>query len=205
MSGSIVRTLEHLQATPIADGIRNSSIACDEQLFIYTSVPDEIEWLQQNLTTLCSATCTTSMRTWQSSVDSACSGQAMRHAGQIMEPKMLPMIYNYGQELVCLKSRYNLVLRLAFGMVADTGVAQINGASWKIKNGRVKISESIRQTTVRRETHSMTETNASKMAFCKLSSNPKTKDSQISTRKKWYVGPHVTFMTYTDKCYKDLQ
>lgn len=85
----------------------NSSIACDEQLFIYTSVPDEIEWLQQNLTTLCSSTCTTSMRTWQSSVNSACSGQAMRHAGQIMEPKMLPMIYNYGQELVCLKSSSN--------------------------------------------------------------------------------------------------
>lgn len=106
MSGSIVRTLERLQETPIADGSRNSSIACDEQLFIYTSVPDEIEWFQQNLTTLCSSTCTNSMKTWQSSVNSACSGQAMRHAGQIMEPKMLPMIYNYGQELVCLKSRY---------------------------------------------------------------------------------------------------
>jgi hypothetical protein len=30
----------------------------------------------------------------------------MMHAGQIMEPKMLPMIYNYGLELVCLKSQY---------------------------------------------------------------------------------------------------
>lgn len=58
-----------------------------------------------NITTLCTTTCQTSLQAWGSSVETACAGQTVVEQGVVVEAKALSLSLTYNAEIACLQDR----------------------------------------------------------------------------------------------------
>ncbi|KAI1966552.1 hypothetical protein LOZ58_000040 [Ophidiomyces ophidiicola] len=62
-----------------------------------------LDWSKENLTTLCTNTCSNSLATWLSTVEARCSRDQVTANGIIFEPKTFPLKYISGHDLACLQ------------------------------------------------------------------------------------------------------
>ncbi|KAI1984534.1 hypothetical protein LOZ51_006612 [Ophidiomyces ophidiicola] len=62
-----------------------------------------LDWSKENLTALCTNTCSNSLATWLSTVEARCSRDQVTANGIIFEPKTFPLKYISGHDLACLQ------------------------------------------------------------------------------------------------------
>ncbi|OJD29410.1 chitin-type 1 [Diplodia corticola] len=82
----------------------NATLSCDLLNTVQAAQGVDLEyWSQENVTTMCTADCSTSLEKWLSAVESDCSGQQVAHNGLVLDPKYMPLRYIGGYQLACLQ------------------------------------------------------------------------------------------------------
>jgi hypothetical protein len=62
-----------------------------------------IDWFMDNITSLCTSTCASSLNTWLSAVESACASETLSFMGTEMQAKTLPIVFKTGYDVACLQ------------------------------------------------------------------------------------------------------
>jgi hypothetical protein len=83
---------------------RNSTLRCDAYNIVNALDVDDYLWSSQNLTDLCTTTCTGDLKSWLTRVEGACAGQTIPVAGKEAYATYFPLRYINGYDTACLKS-----------------------------------------------------------------------------------------------------
>ena len=89
---------------PTNGKLRNQSVSCDDGFLPRAANVEQYPWTTANLTASCTSTCSGSLNSWVSNVQSACGTQPFRNEGYLMLAKAIPLMYKTGYDLACLKS-----------------------------------------------------------------------------------------------------
>lgn len=87
-----------------ANVYRNSTVACDDYLFGWTNFVDDHWWSADNLTTLCTSTCTTSAQSWMDNVFMSCLSDTLTVYGKAVPVDTIAGRYTDGLDIACLQS-----------------------------------------------------------------------------------------------------
>lgn len=88
-----------------ADASRNSTLPCDNSLFQWTVTVDDHWWSEDNLTTLCTADCSTSAQDWEMDVALACVEDDLTVLGKLVPAYTVAGRFVDGLGIACLQSR----------------------------------------------------------------------------------------------------
>ncbi|KAF2222117.1 hypothetical protein BDZ85DRAFT_274930 [Elsinoe ampelina] len=83
---------------------RNTTVACDQDLFQWTVKVDEVWWEPSDASTLCTSSCTASAQSWQETVDSDCVDQELRMGGRYVPAQTISARFLDGLNIACLQS-----------------------------------------------------------------------------------------------------
>ncbi|KAK4187553.1 chitin binding domain and peptidoglycan binding domain-containing protein [Podospora australis] len=82
----------------------NATIACDEATSSLLGFgADYNYWYMENITTLCTPSCQTSLNNWGSGVEAACVGQTVVQSGVTVQAKAQALSLTYNAGIVCMK------------------------------------------------------------------------------------------------------
>ncbi|EFQ96938.1 LysM domain-containing protein [Nannizzia gypsea CBS 118893] len=82
----------------------NSTVKCDEKTSVMLgSGADYSYWYKDDITTLCTPSCLSSLRGWESSVEKACEGQTIIESGAVVQAKSLVLSFTYNAGITCLQ------------------------------------------------------------------------------------------------------
>jgi len=88
---------------------RNKTVACDEATAnLAAQGMDENWWYKENITTLCTADCSSSVNAWLKAVDTDCASDTVTQANIVVKARTIPLQYTYGYSLACLQNKYVL-------------------------------------------------------------------------------------------------
>lgn len=65
---------------------------------------DDNYWYKENITTLCTSQCRTSMISWLKLVETDCATDTITQAGIVVKAKAIPLQYTYAVDLACLQN-----------------------------------------------------------------------------------------------------
>lgn len=65
---------------------------------------DENYWYRENITTLCTSQCRSSMSSWLGLVETDCATDTITQAGIVMQAKAIPLQYTNALDLACLQN-----------------------------------------------------------------------------------------------------
>jgi hypothetical protein len=82
-------------------------LACDPDLFQWTSNVDNIYWTSSNTSQLCTSGCLESSRAWNEDVAESCDGEFLRSGDRLVEADTLSARFIAGLDVACLKSSSN--------------------------------------------------------------------------------------------------
>ncbi|OBT81991.1 hypothetical protein VE02_09310 [Pseudogymnoascus sp. 03VT05] len=82
----------------------NSTVTCDNYLFGWTNFVDDHWWSADNLTTLCTSTCTTSAQSWMENVFMSCLSDTLTVYGKAVPADTVAGRYTDGLGIACLQS-----------------------------------------------------------------------------------------------------
>ncbi|KAK2014359.1 hypothetical protein LZ32DRAFT_603389 [Colletotrichum eremochloae] len=82
----------------------NTTLACNPDLFQWTSKVDSIYWTSDNTTQLCTTGCLESSRQWREDVAESCEGEFLRSGDRLVEADTLSTRFAEGLEIACLRS-----------------------------------------------------------------------------------------------------
>ena len=88
----------------ISDICRNTTIACDDYLFGWTNFVDDHYWSSENLTTLCTSTCTAAAQSWKDNVFMSCLTDTLAVYGSAVPADTVAGRYIDGLGIACLQS-----------------------------------------------------------------------------------------------------
>lgn len=71
----------------------------------YDVSDDQVDWFMENITTLCTTQCSSSLRSWLSAVEEDCAADTLDFMGSIMQAKTVPAVYTTGHDIACLQDR----------------------------------------------------------------------------------------------------
>jgi hypothetical protein len=106
MSGCFVRLSESILAPDVKlIGYRNATIACDEaNAKMAAQGMDDNYWYKENITTLCSSQCQTSLTAWLNLVQTDCATDTVTQAGIVVKAEAIPLQYTQAVDLACLQN-----------------------------------------------------------------------------------------------------
>lgn len=79
--------------------------------FVYTQADKRskyLDWFMDNITALCTSSCSSSLSSWLSVVESSCTSETLNFMGSVMQAKTLPIVFQNGYDIACLQDRYKL-------------------------------------------------------------------------------------------------
>ncbi|PON25458.1 LysM domain-containing protein [Trichoderma gamsii] len=86
----------------------NATIDCDENNMSRAAEGvDRDYWFMDNITALCTPSCSNSLNSWLSSVQSSCASETLNFLGSVMQAKTLPVVFQNGYDIACLQDRYD--------------------------------------------------------------------------------------------------
>ncbi|KAL8826183.1 MAG: hypothetical protein Q9191_003961 [Dirinaria sp. TL-2023a] len=97
---------------------RNTTVACDPDLFRMTGQVDLYYWVQDNLTQLCADSCIQSSSNWLQTVQDACGGQTITIDGKMVPTESVAIRYADGIGLACLTD-IQLPIMLSFNQTPE--------------------------------------------------------------------------------------
>lgn len=83
----------------------NTTVTCDQDLFLWASSVDTYWWSETNVTDLCTPGCTRSAGNWNADVQKRCDGQSIAVYGKLVEVDSVPGRYYDGLNIACLQPR----------------------------------------------------------------------------------------------------
>jgi len=66
---------------------------------------DGSDWYMENITTLCTATCKTSLMGWLSNVESVCTADTVIQSGVEVQAKAMALQFSFNYDLACMQDR----------------------------------------------------------------------------------------------------
>ncbi|KUJ13268.1 carbohydrate-binding module family 18 protein [Mollisia scopiformis] len=82
----------------------NSTIDCDQNNAVLAAQgADNTYWYPQNVTTLCTSNCASSLSAWHSAVAMSCNGQTINYDGTLVLAETEPLMWTTGHDLVCMQ------------------------------------------------------------------------------------------------------
>ncbi|KAK9418922.1 putative LysM domain-containing protein [Seiridium unicorne] len=82
----------------------NATVHCDEDsINILGNGADIHYWTTDDLNTLCTSDCVSSLSSWTSNVENVCADETTVQAGVIVQAKSLPLTFKYNAGLVCMR------------------------------------------------------------------------------------------------------
>ncbi|KAK6449891.1 hypothetical protein FP744_10006141 [Trichoderma asperellum] len=86
----------------------NSTIDCDENNMSRAAEGVDMDyWYMDNITALCTSSCSKSLSSWLSLVQSSCASETLNFLGSVMQAKTLPIVFQNGYDIACLQDRYD--------------------------------------------------------------------------------------------------
>lgn len=70
------------------------------------------DWYMDNITALCTSSCSNSLSSWLSLVQSSCASETLNFLGSVMQAKTLPIVFQSGYNTACLQDRCILFINL---------------------------------------------------------------------------------------------
>ena len=62
-----------------------------------------LDWFMDNITSLCTSNCATSLGSWLSAVESECASETLNFMGSEMQAKALPIVFKTSYDVACLQ------------------------------------------------------------------------------------------------------
>ncbi|KLJ12711.1 hypothetical protein EMPG_12291 [Blastomyces silverae] len=85
----------------------NQTVDCDAvNIARAASGADDDFWFKENVTTLCTAECSSALSTWLADVEIQCAGHQINTNGRFIEPYTIPLKYIAGYDMACLQDRW---------------------------------------------------------------------------------------------------
>ncbi|KAL2380712.1 hypothetical protein RJZ90_004454 [Blastomyces dermatitidis] len=85
----------------------NQTVDCDAvNVARAASGADDDFWFKDNVTSLCTAECSSALSTWLSDVETQCAGHQINTDGRFIEPYTIPLRYIAGFDMACLQDRW---------------------------------------------------------------------------------------------------
>ncbi|KAH8122261.1 carbohydrate-binding module family 18 protein [Trichoderma asperelloides] len=82
----------------------NSTIDCDENNMSRAAEGVDMDyWYMDNITALCTSSCSKSLSSWLSLVQSSCASETLNFLGSVMQAKTLPIVFQNGYDIACLQ------------------------------------------------------------------------------------------------------
>ncbi|EEQ85789.2 uncharacterized protein BDCG_09058 [Blastomyces dermatitidis ER-3] len=86
----------------------NQTVDCDAvNVARAASGADDDFWFKDNVTSLCTAECSSALSTWLSDVETQCAGHQINTDGRFIEPYTIPLRYIAGFDMACLQDSFN--------------------------------------------------------------------------------------------------
>lgn len=104
---------------------RNTTVDCDQAtanlaalgvdynckrfviVFVFVETDSSFkDWYQENLTALCTPSCSASLNSWLAKVESACASDEINQSGILVQAKIVPLQYTYYYSVACLQDSY---------------------------------------------------------------------------------------------------
>ncbi|KAH7070252.1 carbohydrate-binding module family 18 protein [Paraphoma chrysanthemicola] len=82
----------------------NMTLSCDESNMSRAAEGIDMDyWYKENITSLCTASCSTSLQTWLSAIEKSCSSNTLDFMGSIMQAKTVPVVFKSAYDIACLQ------------------------------------------------------------------------------------------------------
>lgn len=82
----------------------NTTLDCDTSTTnLVAQGVDNSYWYQNNITTLCTSACTSSMATWLSAVEANCGSEGMTFGETVVDPRFVPYVFIENYDVACLQ------------------------------------------------------------------------------------------------------
>lgn len=98
------------------------------------------DWFMDNITALCTPSCSNSLNSWLSSVQSSCASETLNFMGSVMQAKTLPVVFQNGYDIACLQDRYISLTLTNQYFVLTAVIANRTGASLSRRIGKEAMS-----------------------------------------------------------------
>ena len=83
----------------------NTTVTCDQDLFLWANSVDSYWWSETNVTDLCTLECTRSAGEWNADIQRRCDGQSIAVYGKLVEVDSVSGRYYDGLNIACLQPR----------------------------------------------------------------------------------------------------
>jgi hypothetical protein len=90
----------------------------------------------ENITTLCTSDCSSSLNSWLSNVESACAAENITQAGVQVQAKAMVLQFTFNYDLACMKDRYDSKAPRCVSKAADLFAVRVTGASTNLRAGK---------------------------------------------------------------------